>query len=310
MKLLLSNVLVASILSATNLAQTNISFNMDEEGNLNPYLFIPVYYGSFKQFYSSIGYSSTNSQEVEVLDGFSDSKNAFISSSKDLTLNYITYTYPLFGYDVSFGIESTFSNVKNSEFGYIYDSDNFFGKGAVYISFDNSIELDIQRHAIRADVLVPMGKYLISRFFTSISPYTKIGVKQSTIFKPLVNETGVSSSSTVQDLSYTFRYDGLIKTGTFFDIALVAFYGYESLKYDVAQLAKSGSNYIFETNEIDTVEVTSRYIAKLLFNVEVLGGLKPSIGYGIENLKRTNNTLGTTSSIDKTIVTFGFEKMF
>ena len=317
LKIFLSILIINSVLNAeeiTNSANstlTNISFNMDEDGNLNPYLFIPIYYGISKQFYSSIGYSSTNSQEVEVLDGFSDSKNAFVSSSKDLTINYITYIYSLFGYEVSTGIESTFSDVNNNEFGYIHDNNDFFGNGTdYYISFDNSIELDIQRHAIRADIVVPMGKYLTSRFFTSISPYTKIGVKQSTIFKPLVNETGVSSSSTVQDLSYTFRYDGLIKTGTFFDIALVAFYGYEPLKYDIAQLAKSGSDYIFETNEIDTVEVTSRYIAKLLFNVEVLGGLKPSIGYGIENLKRTNNTLGTTSSIDKTIVTFGFEKMF
>ena len=294
-----------------NFTLTNISFNMDENGNLNPYIFIPLYYGSSEQFYSSIGYSSTNSQKTEVLDGFSDSKNAFISSSKDLTLNYITYKHSLFGYAVSIGVESTFSDVKNNEFGYIHDKDDVFGHGAdYYVSFDDSVDLSIQRHAIRADVVVPMGEYFSSRFFTSISPYTSIGVKQSTLFKPLVPETGSSSSTTVQDLSYTLRYDGLIRTGTFVNIALVASYAYQPLKYDVAQLAKSGSSFVFETNKIDTVEETSRYIAKLLFNVKVLGGLKPSLGYGIEKLKRTDNIQGNTNTIDKTIVTIGFEKMF
>lgn len=320
MKLLLSTIFLTSTINASdttesnildNFTLTNISFNMDEDGNLNPYLFIPVYYGSSRQFYSSIGYSASNMQEVEVLDGFSDSKNAFISSSKDLTINYVTYITSLFSYVVSVGVESTFSDVKNNEFGYIHDSNDFFGNGTdYYISFDNSVELAIQSHSIRADVVIPLGENFSSRFFTSISPYTTIGVKQSTIFKPLVGETGRSSSATVQDLSYIFRYDGLIKTGTFFDIALMGYYGYQPLKYDAAQLARSGSSYVFETNEIDTVEITTRYIAKVLFNVEVLGGLKPSIGYGIENLKRTNNSLDKTTSIDKTIMTFGFEKMF
>ena len=290
---------------------TNISFNLDNDGNLNPSISIPFYYGTSKQFYSSIAYSSTNSQTVEVLDSFSDSKNASISSSKDLTLNYMTYKDTLFGYDISVGVESTFFDVNTNEFGYIHDSENLFGNGKdYYISFDNSIELDIQRHALRADIVVPMGKSFLSRVFVTLSPYTTIGVKQTTIFKPLVNETGTSSSSTVQDLSYTVRYDGIIRTGSFFDIALVAYYGYQPLKYDIAQLSTTQTSYIFETTQIDTVEETSRYIAKILLNVEILGGLKPSIGYGIEKLKQTDNKLHKSTTIDKTIMTFGFEKIF
>lgn len=319
-KQLLSTILLALSLNANETSDsnilndftlTNISFNMDEDGNLNPSIFIPIYYGSSKQFYSAIGYSSTNSQEVEVLDKFNDSKNAFISSSKDLTLNYITYKSSLFEYAVSVGIESSFSDVENNEFGYIHDSNNFFGNGTdYYISFDNNVELDIQRHAITADIVVPMGEYFSSRLFTSISPYTTIGVNQSTIFKPLVNETGTSSSSTVQDLAYTFRYDGLIKTGTFFDIALVAYYDNQPLKYDIAQIAESGENYIFETNTIDLNEITTRFIGKILLDIEVLGELNPSIGYGIEKIDRKNNITNETISTDKTFFTVGFEKMF
>ena len=316
-KLLISTILLTSSLNADensvidDLTLTNISFNMDDEGNLNPEIFIPLYYGSEKQFYSAIGYSSTNSQEVEALDKFSDSKNAFISSSKDLTLNYITYKSSLFGYDVSIGLESTFSDVQNNDFGYIHDSANFFGNGTdYYISFDNNTELDIKRHAIRADIVVPFGEYFSSRFFTSISPYTSIGVKQSTIFKPLVNSTGASNSSTVQDIAYSFRYDGLIKTETFFNIGLVASYDDQPLKYDIAQVAQSGGNYVFEVNTIDTNEVTTKFIAKILLNIDVLGDLNPSIGYGVEKIDRKNNTTGETISTDRTLFTLGFEKMF
>jgi len=310
-KLLLSTLLLTTLASADESTLTEISFNMDDDGNLNPTLFIPIYYGDSKQFYSAIGFTSTNSKEVDSLDTFNESKNAIISSSKDLTLNYITYKSSLLGFDVSVGVESTLSYVENNEFGYIHDDSNFFEKGDdYYIAFDNEIELDINRHAIKADVVIPFGEYITSRLSTSISPYTNIGVEQSTIFKPLVDETGTSSSSTVQDLAYNFKYEMQIKIDSFIDIAFVASYDNQPLKYDVAQLAKNETNYIFETNTIDTNEVTISYMAKILFNKKILGGLKLSIEYGVENLDSKDNVSGKTSSTDKSMFSIGFEKRF
>lgn len=294
-----------------NLTLTNISFNMDEDGNLNPNIFIPYYYGDTKQFYSSVAYSASNFTEATVLESFSDSKNAVVSNSKDFTFNYITYNTTFFGLQTSFGIESTFSKINNNEFGYIHDSDNIFDNGTdYYLSFDNDIELNIKRHALRADVVIPMGEYFSSRFFVSVSPLMSIDVTQSTLFKPLISETGTSSSSTDQDISYTLRYDGLIKTGTFVNIALEAYYDAQPLKYNIAQLAQKDGKFLFETNEIDTLETTTRFVGKLLFDMEVLGGLNPSIGYGIETLKTKDNISGNTVSKDKTIITFGVEKLF
>jgi len=310
-KLLLSLLLITSLINAEELTLTNISFHIDEDGNLNPNIFIPIYYGNSKQFYSAIGYSSTNSQEVEVLDNFSESKNAFISSSKDLTINYVSYKSMLFGYALSVGLESTFTNTTNTEFGYIHDSENLFGKGDdYYISFDNNVELDIKRHALVADIFVPMGKYFSSKFFTSISPYTTIGVKQSTIFKPLVNETGTSSSFTSQDVAYTLRYDGLIKTGTFFDIGLVVYYDNQPLKYNIAQIAQNNNNYLFETNTIDVNKITTKFLVKILLDVDIIGELNPSIGYGIEKIKKVDNVMNETDTIEKKVITFGFERIF
>lgn len=309
--------LLIFILNATettildSLTRTNISFGMDDKGNLNPNIFLPVYYGDVQQFYSSIKYSSSNQTQTSSIINFSDSKNALISSVKDITINYITYKHCFFGFETSFGLESSFSQVENNEFGYIHDSNDFFANGGnYYISFDNNIKLDIQRHAIRADVTVPIGKYFNSRFFTSISPYTTIGVNQTTIFKPLVNETGASSSSTLQDIAYIFRYDGQTKTGTLFDVGFFAYYEYQPIKYDIAQLARSGDKYVFQTNNINTVEVTTRYVIKLLLNIEILGGLNPSIGYGVENSNRINNVTNSVIFQRKNIFKFALEKLF
>ena len=319
-RLLLSSLLLTSLATAEEmktdtsfdelLTRTNLSFTMND-GNLNPSIFIPVYYGNKNQFFSGIGYTSGNLKESSAIDNFSDSKNALVSNSKDLLINYISYSTFLFGLKVSVGAQSTFSNIENNEFGYIHDSANLFGNGTdYYIAFDNDIELDVQRHAIRADVLLPFGEYFISRLSTSISPYTKIAVKQSTIFKPLVNETGTSSSSTVQDIAYNFIYEGQIKTGTFFDIGLLASYDNLPLKYDIDQLASSGGNFIFDTTTIDSTEVTTSYVVKILFNKRIIGGLNPSFGYGIKKIDAKDNISGKTVSTDNKIFTIGIEKRF
>ncbi len=111
-------------------------------------------------------------------------------------------------------------------------------------------------------------------------------------------------------MAYTLRYDALIKTNTFFNIGLLVYYNNQPLKYDIAQLSQSGTSYVFETNTIDTNEITTIYLTKILLDIDVLGELNPSIGYGVETIDRINNATGNTISTDNTIVTVGFEKMF
>ena len=308
-------ILVCGLITATLLAdsatRTNISFVQDEDGNLNPSIFIPMYYGENNKFYSGIGYTSATLKEIGKVDNFSDSKNALVSTEKAFTINYITYQTSLLHFDVSIGLQSTFSKYENNGFGYIHDSQNLFGNGSnYYIAFDNEIELDVKRHAINADILLPYGDYFKSRFSTSISPYTSVSVKQTTIFKPLVNATGRSSSSTVQDIAYSFRYEAQVKTGTFIDIGLEANYNNQPLKYDIAQLGVSGSSYVFNTANVDINEVTTSYIVRLIFNKKMLGGINPSIGYGLKNIDSKNNLTGKTTSVNKTIIAIGVEKRF
>ena len=122
-KLLLSSLLMTSVLSAEEinnsedivdniLTRTDISFAIDEDGNLNPTIFVPFYYGSENQFFSGIGYTSGKSSEVDSVNHFSDSKNSLVSDSQDLLLNYISYTTSLFGLKTSVGVQSTFQRLK------------------------------------------------------------------------------------------------------------------------------------------------------------------------------------------------------
>ena len=310
-QILLVWVITLTTLGADNSGRTSLTFSSDKDGNLNPTLFIPVYYGDHDQFFSRVGYTSSNYKDTSTVDGFNDSKYALVSASKELLVNYISYKTSLSGFAVSVGAQSTFSHINNNEFGYIHDSANLFANGTdYYISFDNEVELDIKRHALRGDIYLPFKEYFKSRLSTSISPFTTIGVKQSTIFKPLVTQTGTSSSTTTQSLAYNFLYEFRLKTGTMVDFGGLASYNNQPLKYDLAQLAQSGSSYIFQTSTVDTTEVRSNYLVKLIFNIKVMGGLNPSIGYGIEKLDIKNNITKKLLSTQKTLLTFGFEKRF
>lgn len=321
-KLLVSSFLLLSIANAedTNnsdslvesiLTRTDISFQADENGDINPNIFIPFYYGSNHQFFSGVGYSSGKNTKVESVENFSDSKSSSVSDAQNLLVNYISFSTSLYGLKTSIGLQSTFSKIANNEFGYIHDSNSVFGNGAgYYVSFDNSIDLNEQRHAIRADIELPIGHYFSSRLSTSISPYTQISVDQSTIFKPLSNDTGTSSSTTVQELSYNFTYEAQLKTGTFIDIGLVLGYGNQPLKYDLATLDTDGTSYFFTNDTVDITEISKSYLVKILFTKKLLGGLNPSFGYGVKYLDTKDNASGDTVSTNNAVFTLGIERRF
>jgi hypothetical protein len=62
-KLLLSSLLIASALNAND-TLTQINFEQDEAGNLNPNIFIPIYWNDANSVYSGIGYTSSTSKNI------------------------------------------------------------------------------------------------------------------------------------------------------------------------------------------------------------------------------------------------------
>ena len=75
----------------------------------------------------------------------------------------------------------------------------------------------------------------------------------------------------------------------------MANYDNQPLKYSIADVAKD--RYVFEPTTIDTNDVTTSYVLKLIFDKKILGGLKPFIGYGIEKYDRTDNVTGGSIAI-------------
>ena len=302
-KAVLSSLLLTVSLGAVETTLTNISFIQDDNGNLNPNIFIPIYYGETNQFYSAVGYTSGTSNETGILEGIANSKTSLVSNRRDLTLNYLTYVLPIDSFSLSFGLLSEFSNVKNNDFAYFETA-----TAGVYAVVDNQVELDIWSHRIELQALIPMSKYVNSRFTFNVSPYTTINSKQTTNVKPLVNETGQSSSSTSQDISYAGVFELQTDMGSFIDFGFIAAYSNEPLKYKSVSLATSGTS--FEEVDVDNSEVTTKYLVKVIIKKNILGGLNPSIGYGVENLDVKNNITGDKTSTSTTIFTIGVEKRF
>ena len=309
MKVILSGLLLASSLGAVETTLTNISFVQDENGNLNPNIFIPVYYGSDNQFYSAVGYTSGTFSETDTLGGTEDSKTSLVSNQTDVTLNYITYVLPVNIVTFSFGINSRFSKIDNTEFAYQHVKEDIpLSDGSTlnineYFIVENKTDIEVQSHNLEFQVLVPLGKYLNSRLTANISPYTTIKVDEKSATKSSFGITPQEkTSTTVQNISY----GGLLELQTdldfFANFGIVVGYSDQPLKYDI--VGDPGEDLV------DTNEVRTTYLAKVIFEKELLGGINPSIGYGIEYLDIKDNVGGGTISTNRTIFTLGVEKRF
>jgi len=311
-KLFILCILYTISLSADELTRTNLSFGIDEDGSINPSISIPFYYSEQKVLYSSLKYTSTNYTETTKIDNFTDSKSALVSDSKILEVNYISLNSKVFNIPFSIGITSSYENIHNNEFGYIHDNNNIFEQGSeYYIAFDNEIELDILSHSLSADIGISLGSYFQSRLSMKMSPFSTIGVKQSTLFKPLVSENAKSSSSTKQSYSYWMQYDVITKIEKSpINFGLNASYNYQPLKYDISQLNQKNGEFLFETTTIDSTQKTMKLLVRAIFNIKFLGGLNPSIGYGIENIKTLDNITNDETVVKKRLILFGFEKLF
>jgi len=305
MKVILSGLLLASTLGAVETTLTNISFVQDENGNLNPNIFIPVYYGSDNQFYSAVGYTSGTFSETGVIDERIDSRYSTVSSSSDLTLNYFTYVLPTSYFTFSIGIVSQFSKIEESSFGYI-DLDLI--SGDPYNALESTVNIDAQSHYIEMQAMIPLGTYINSRITGSVSPYTVLEVNQKTTFKPNVSSVGTKNSTTVQDISYSGILELQTNLDLFVNFGFTASYANEPYKYDVVKVNTTFDAFVDAKN--DTVNITTKYLVKIIFDKELLGGINPSIGYGIEYLDVKDNLVGATVSADRTIFTLGIEKRF
>lgn len=141
-KLLISTLLLATTLKAND-TLTQINFEQDSDGNLNPNIMLPIYWTEAYDTYSAIGYTTSTTKSIDKLNNFENSKNASISNNKSFMLNWYTKVFGKY----RVGIQTNFIDKQNNEFGYIHDSDDIFGNGSeYYIAFDNDVDIDITKN--------------------------------------------------------------------------------------------------------------------------------------------------------------------
>lgn len=141
-KLLISTLLLATTLAAND-TLTQINFEQDSDGNLNPNIMLPIYWTEAYDTYSAIGYTTSTTKSIDKLNNFENSKNASISNNKSFMLNWYTKVFGKY----RVGIQTNFIDKQNNEFGYIHDSDDIFGNGSeYYIAFDNDVDIDITKN--------------------------------------------------------------------------------------------------------------------------------------------------------------------
>ncbi len=304
-KLLLASLLFASTLSAND-TMTNISFEQDSDGNLNPNIVVPLFWSEDMSWYSALGYTSSTTKEIGKLDAFSDSKNGAVSNNTDTKLNWATKVIG----NYSVGLQTNFIKKDTNEFGYIHDMTDAFGNGTDYwIAFDNEVELDITKTSLLLEYGKQYGDLLI-KTSANLALSTDLKVKQSTFMKPLVSTTGTSNSNTSQDFGYAVKLEGYYDTHSLIKLGFEYGYDYSPTKYEVAQLDKVSNVWTFAKNKVDTDVTTTKYLGKIYIARKMFGDLIPSIGFGSINTKTKDNLGGGTISNNNSIFAIGVEKRF
>ena len=142
-----------------------------------------------------------------------------------------------------------------------------------------------------------------------LAPSNTLDVEQETVFKPIVPETGTSSSSTSQDVGYALKLDSRFRVFPIMNIGLEAGYELLPLKYDVAVLDPNTLNS-FTTARVDVHEITTRIGMRFIFRYETVSNLYPVIGVFNRKVEVEDQVNGFTESSSDTFYTFGITGEF
>jgi hypothetical protein len=279
--------------------------NMGDDNNLNPDLFIPVYWRA--NFFSGLGFSQNSSFSSEVLAGFSDSKIGTSVNEDIVRLNILSYRTNNVDLNYSVGGDYQLRSIKKMEFGYFY-----LNNGTIddHIAFDNKIDIEVAGFSVRGDVTCGNRSDTHQfRISTIVSPSSNLDVEQKTDFKPIVTTSGTGDSSKSQDLGYLLSFES--KHRFWESINLRFFFQYESLpmEYDLKVLASTATS--FQQATIDVTEVTTRFGMRFVFtSLPIADGLYAAVGLSTEDVKTTNNVGPGSESSSDSLVSVGFAGQF
>ena len=279
--------------------------NMGDDNNLNPDLFIPVYWQA--NWFSGLGFSQNSSFSSEVLAGFSDSKSGTSVNEDVVRLNILSYRTNNVDLNYSVGGDYQLRSIEKAEFGYFY-----LNNGTIddYVAFDNKIDIEVTGISLRGDVTFgnrsDTNQFRIS---TIVSPSSNLDVEQKTDFKPIVATSGTGDSSKSQDLSYLLSVDSNHKLWENINLRFFAQYESLPLEYDLKVLASTATS--FQQTTIDVTEVTTRIGLRFVFTkLPIAEGLYAAVGFSTEDVETTNNAGAGSESSSDSLISIGFAGQF
>jgi len=277
---------------------TKLATTLDENNNIHPDIFLPI---NFTQSLSTaIEYRTTQELQNGTVDGDYDSSNKDTTLDKEiLNLYLLKYSIKNQKSTYSFGIGYSSESFNKNQKGFVTS-------GATTLTFDNNINIDIQGVSIFADAIYyNIIDDLSAKINILILAASKLDVTQDTELVGFSN--GQGSSSEDLDLIYELRADFNYDLTSYMDLGFETRYKFLPMKYSL-EMAQSDSTFTTEKYEVD--EKITYNALKLYFKIDLLGSLRPMVGYSIEKTDGTNKLDSTSYSNTENMFMFGLNTKF
>jgi len=305
--LLLTIILFTSHLAAkeNSIKGVIVNLNVNEEGAVSPDFFIPYYWNN--QLYTGIGYQSWEDTSQDAVDGYSESRISENNKFSQWRLSLLNWQSKPKPFMFTLGAELQQTEMNKYEFGYIHFPDNLGGE---WVAFDNDVNVKVIQPTINAGMRWTNQANTLAVFIEGlVTPLSLLDLDQKTEFKPIINDTGISSGRNKQDLSWEINSNMEYKTDIFADLGFSVSYEYLPLSYDLATLDYNSntSAFSFSTSNIEIEQIVMTWEVELILKVNILGDAKPKIGFGqrITNIK--DKVSHDSEKLTDNLISIGFK---
>lgn len=257
----------------------------EETKDIMPLLDWVWYYN--KYLFSSLEASYLNTQTSKKLEGFSESNWATVYKEMVIKPNIISVSLDLGNMQPFLGLTIEYKDIDRTEFGYFHLSNAL---GGDWVAFENKTEINAILPFLR------LGLNYTSDFFDSytdldLMPSYWLEMNQDTIFKPIVADPGIKSSTSWQDPGLTLTQEVYFKSGSYFNFFIDGIISFWSAKYDLKTLEYTDDTFSFKDSNISTLFSYYAFSINVVFaKFDYFSGLKPfvGIGYSWDRIKDRN----------------------
>jgi hypothetical protein len=280
---------------------TYINIATGSDGVLVPSAKFPIYFGS--HFYAELGADMFNTSENKRLSSFQESRNSVTTKETVISLTPIGYRSAVGSFTFAAGLNYTYRKTDRLEFGYVHMPAVL---GGDWVSFENDVKLNMHHISAQAIAGYSVGMASFS-IYGVITPWQILDIKQDTMMKPIVADNAKLSSSSNGGLSYRIGASAGIKFADLVGLKGSIAYEFIPLEYDLKLLNYNtlSSTFYFEKDTVKEEETKLIYGLHLFIPALATGGLSPSIGVEIRDIKNKDKSSGNTTDSTETLFSVG-----